>query len=71
MCVAIPGTVKEILDDKYVSVDFSGNLLKAASGLVDVKPGDRVLVHAGCIIQTVSEKEALEMEEMFRELEEQ
>ena len=71
MCVAIPGTVKEIVDEKYVNVDFSGNVVKAASGLVNVKAGDRVLVHAGCIIQTVSEEEAQEMEEMFRELEEQ
>ena len=69
MCVAVPGTVKEILDDKYVNVDFSGNIVKAASGLVNVKTGDRVLVHAGCIIQTVSEKEAAEIEEMFAELE--
>lgn len=71
MCVAIPGTVKEILDDKYVNVDFSGNIVRAASGLVDVRIGDRVLVHAGCIIQTVSEKEAREIEEIFRELKEQ
>ncbi len=71
MCVAIPGTVKEIIDERYVYVDFSGNIVKAASGLVDVKTGDRVLVHAGCIIQTVSEEEAQEIEEIFRELGEQ
>ncbi len=69
MCVAIPGTVTEIIDEKYVNVDFSGNIVKAASGLVDVKTGDRVLVHAGCIIQIVTEKEAQEIEEIFRELE--
>ncbi len=69
MCVAIPGTVTEIIDEKYVNVDFSGNIVKAASGLVDVKAGDRVLVHAGCIIQIVTEKEAREIEEIFRELE--
>ncbi|MCR5649949.1 MAG: HypC/HybG/HupF family hydrogenase formation chaperone [Lachnospiraceae bacterium] len=68
MCVALPGTVKEIIDERYVSVDFSGNTVKAASGLVDVHIGDRVLIHAGCIIQTVSEKEAMEIEEAFREL---
>lgn len=69
MCVALPGTVKEITDKRYAMVDFSGNLLKAASGLVDIKPGDRVLVHAGCIIQKISETEAAEMEELFKELE--
>ena len=69
MCVAIPGTVKEILDERYVNVDFSGNIVKAASGLVNVNIGDRVLVHAGCIIQTVTEKEAEQIEEIFREME--
>ncbi len=69
MCVALPGTVKEILNDKYVYVDFSGNKVKAASGLLDVKEGDRVLVHAGCIIQKVSDNEAQELEELFKELE--
>jgi len=68
MCVALPGRVKEILDDKYVYVDFSGNTVKAASGLTDVKPGDRVLVHAGCIIQKVSDDEADEIEKIFEEL---
>jgi hydrogenase expression/formation protein HypC len=34
-----------------------------------VKPGDRVLVHAGCIIQKVTAKEAEEMEELMRDLE--
>ena len=69
MCVALPGTVINIIDDKYAEVDFSGNVVKAASGLVDVSVGDRVLVHAGCIIQKISEKEAEEMESLFEELE--
>ncbi|MBO4374418.1 MAG: HypC/HybG/HupF family hydrogenase formation chaperone [Lachnospiraceae bacterium] len=68
MCVAVPGTVTRIIDEKYAEVEFSGNILKAASGLVDIKEGDRVLVHAGCIIQKVSEREASELEEVFREL---
>ena len=68
MCVALPGIVKEIINDKYAAVDFSGNIVRAASGLVEVEPGDRVLVHAGCIIQKVSRKEAFELEELFREL---
>ncbi len=68
MCVALPGIVKEKIDDRYAFVDFSGNIVKAASGLVDISPGDRVLVHAGCIIQKVSEKEAQELEELFEEL---
>ncbi|MCR5654300.1 MAG: HypC/HybG/HupF family hydrogenase formation chaperone [Lachnospiraceae bacterium] len=68
MCVALPGVVKLIKDDKYAVVDFHGNEVEAAYGLVNIKPGDSVLVHAGCVIQVVSKSEAQEMEELFAEL---
>ena len=67
MCVALPGVVTEI-KDKTAVVDFSGNKVKAAAGLLPVKEGDRVLVHAGCILQIVSQSEAEELEELLREL---
>ncbi len=67
MCVALPGEVKEIKDG-FAVVDFSGNTVNAATGLVDVAVGDRVLVHAGCIIQKVQKEEAEELEELFAEL---
>ncbi len=67
MCVALPGTVIELNGTDAV-VDFSGNKVTAKAGLVSVEVGDRVLVHAGCIIQKVTLKEADEMEELFREL---
>ncbi len=68
MCVAIPGKVIS-LDGTRATVDFSGNIVHAEAGLVDVKVGDKVLVHAGCIIQTMDDKMADEMEELFREIE--
>jgi hydrogenase expression/formation protein HypC len=68
MCVALPGTVIEI-KDKNAIVDFNGNTVNARMGLVDVEKGDRVLVHAGCIIQKVSQSEAEEIEKLFGELE--
>ena len=68
MCVALPGTVIEI-KDKNAMVDFNGNIVSARMGLVDVVPGDRVLVHAGCIMQKVSQSEAEEIERLFSELE--
>ena len=37
---------------------------------VNVKVGDRVLVHAGCILQVVTASEAEEMEQLFSELNE-
>lgn len=69
MCVALPGTVLEVRDRTAV-VDFSGNRVETRAGLVDVKPGDRVLVHAGMILQTVSQTEAEELEQLFSGLEE-
>ncbi|MDC7295278.1 MULTISPECIES: HypC/HybG/HupF family hydrogenase formation chaperone [unclassified Butyrivibrio] len=68
MCVAIPGKVIK-LEGTKATVDFSGNIVNAEAGLVNVKVGDKVLVHAGCIIQTMDDKLADEMEELFREIE--
>ena len=68
MCVAIPGTVTELNGTK-ATVAFSGNIVFAEAGLVNVKVGDKVLVHAGCIIQTMDDKMADEMEELFKEIE--
>ncbi len=58
------------LDGKKAVVDFQGNQVTAEAGLVRVKPGDRVLVHAGCILQVLSEEEGDRMQELFEELEE-
>ena len=56
MCVALPGKVIEIKGRDAV-VDFNGNQVTARAGLVDVKVGDYVLVHAGCVIQKVSQQD--------------
>lgn len=60
MCVALPGKVIEIKDRDAV-VDFNGNQVTARAGLVDVKVGDYVLVHAGCVIQKVTQQDMEEM----------
>lgn len=58
MCVAASGTVVSVdAEGGTAAVDFHGNTVAARTGLVKVAVGDRVLVHAGCIIQKVSEKE--------------
>jgi hydrogenase expression/formation protein HypC len=67
MCVALPGTVISC-DDGSAVVDFSGNRVRAKTGLVDVAPGDKVLVHAGCVLQKMREEEAAELERLFKEL---
>ena len=67
MCVAIPGIVVALNEDT-AEVDFSGNHVNAAVGLVNVKIGDYVLVHAGCIIQIMQKKEAEELKELVQEV---
>jgi len=63
MCVALPGEVIEIKERNAV-VDFNGNQVTARAGLVDIKVGDYVLVHAGCIIQKVSKQDMDELENL-------
>lgn len=68
MCVAMPGKVIELYE-KEALVDFSGNRVRAVSGLVPLAVGDYVLVHAGCILQKLSQGEAADMMELFEEIE--
>lgn len=68
MCIAAPGKVIAI-ENNTAKVDYNGNTLNANKGIVDVKIGDRVLVHAGLIIQVLPEEEAQEMDRIFAELE--
>ena len=69
MCVAAPGKVTQINGDTAV-IDYNGNKVNAYKGIVDIKIGDYVLVHAGLIIQVLPEDEAKNMLELFEELSE-
>lgn len=69
MCVAMPGRVVSVNGTKAV-VDFDGNIITAQAGFVDIQPGDLVLVHAGCILQKLSQPEHDSLKELFREIEE-
>lgn len=68
MCIAVPGRVFS-LNGNRATVDFSGNLVDAQAGLVDVQVGDNVLVHAGCIIQVISDADRDFMMDIFSEIE--
>ena len=61
MCVAYPGKILSI-ENHHARVD---NI-----SMVDVAPGDYVLVHAGMAIQKVETEEAKEWIALFRDLEE-
>ena len=69
MCVAAPGRVLDIKNN-IATIEYSGNTVNANAGLVKIKPGDYVLVHAGLVIQRVDEEEAKNMTELFNSLEE-
>lgn len=67
MCVCYPGIVREVRAHSAL-VDFTGTEVEALTGLVPVRAGDRVLVHAGCIMQVLPPEEADETEKLFAEL---
>lgn len=67
MCVAMPGKVISV-EGTIAEVDFSGNRIRAQAGLVSVKPGDYVLVHAGCILQVVSRQDYDSLAELLAEV---
>ena len=68
MCVAMPGREVKV-DGTKAEEDFSGNLVWAEAGLVKIKPGDYVLVHAGCILQVMSEEDSNSLTDLFKEIE--
>ena len=60
MCLAIPGKVVEV-NGKTAKVDFGDGITRNVNvSLVDVKPGQYVIVHTGFAIQVMDEKDALE-----------
>ena len=69
MCVALPGKVIA-LDKDIATIDFNGNIVKANCGIVEIKIGDYVLVHAGLVIQKLPPDEAENMSQLFTALEE-
>ena len=67
MCVAYPGRVLGITD-KTAEVDFDGNIARVNIGLVDVKAGDYVLVHAGMAIEAMNEEKARSLLEIWKQI---
>ena len=68
MCVAVPGRVLEI-EGNVARVDFFGNVVKVNVSLVDAKPGDYVLTHAGVAIEKLDPDRADELVKLFEEIE--
>lgn len=68
MCVAIPGKIISI-DGDTAAVSFGGADMNVNISMVNAEPGDYVLVHAGCAIEVMGEEQALELIDLFKELE--
>ena len=70
MCVAYPGKILSI-ENHHARVDFTGSVVPVniSMVMVDVAPGDYVLVHAGMAIQKVETEEAQEWIALFQDLE--
>lgn len=69
MCVAVPGKVISI-EGTVATVDYKGNTVRAEAGLVNVHPGDYVLMHAGCILQVLTQQDYDALEELLEEIDE-
>jgi hydrogenase expression/formation protein HypC len=56
------------IDGTIAVIDFGGVQRETNVSLVEVKPGDYVIVHAGFAIQAVDELDALETIKLWEEL---
>jgi hydrogenase expression/formation protein HypC len=72
MCLAIPGKVVSLNDNRTGQVDYLGSQVLANFSLLpDIKVGDWVIVHAGFAISRLDQKEARRTLKLFQELEKQ
>jgi hydrogenase expression/formation protein HypC len=68
MCLAIPGKIMSVKEDK-AKVDFGEGVLREVNvTLVNAKVGDYVLVHAGYAIELLDEKEAQETLSLWNQI---
>ena len=69
MCLAMPLRVLRI-DGERVEIDWDGESLWATTGgIADLAVGDYVLVHAGQVLDRISEAEAEEILALYASLE--
>jgi len=69
LCLGIPAKVIDV-NNNIAIVDYGGGVKKQVdcSLVPDIKPGEYVIVHAGAIIERISEKEYRETIEILQEL---
>ena len=70
MCLAIPGLICEIVNERRVIVDITGVKREADTSLLEesLDVGDYVLVHTGFIIQKLDPEQAKEDLKLWDEI---
>ena len=58
MCLAVPARVIECLEGDRALIDLEGVRMDISLELLDVRPGDYVIVHVGYAIGKLDEEEA-------------
>jgi hydrogenase expression/formation protein HypC len=56
-------------DGQNAVVSLHGNELTVNTGLIETKIGDYVLIHAGCALEVLAKGSALEILELFEDIE--
>lgn len=70
MCLAIPGIITDLIDDKRVIVDIKGVKRESDTSLLDEElvVGDYVLVHTGFVISKLDPEQAKEDLKLWDEI---
>jgi hydrogenase expression/formation protein HypC len=74
MCLGIPGRIVEIYESEGLrmgKIDFEGVTREACLAYVpEARVGDYTIIHVGFALNVISEQEAQETLEIFRQIEE-
>ena len=72
MCLAIPVRVERIIDQRMALVEMGGIERQVSIELLEEppNPGEYVLIHTGFAISKLSQEEAHETLELFKEIQE-
>lgn len=67
VCVAVPLKVARV-EGAWAYLEAGSGEMKARTDLVQVKPGDYALLHAGFIIEKINPADAMETLRLFKEI---
>jgi|SaaInlStandDraft_3_1057020.scaffolds.fasta_scaffold183620_1 hydrogenase expression/formation protein HypC len=67
MCLAVPGKIIEIKDNKTAVIDYIDEKREANCSLLDCKIGEYVIISNGMVIDKIPENEAIESLKMYKD----